>query len=247
MTERNSDIIVANGELEWSPDLSRPEGIVGIAVISGDCSLFLLQHRTMLEPNSCWFVRSQALDAVRSDSVQAVLWYVESIDDVALTMDVALPLGEVETTIVYDVFCENARPVAHQRVALQLLVHQLADLTPQRPQPGEGGEELAARIGRYLAEHLDEPLSLDRLTDAFDCSKAQLLRNYRAAVGKSPMRHLAELRLMRARDLLLQTELSISQIAHAVGYTALPSFTHFFQRHEGRSPSQYRDDCRWLV
>jgi AraC-like DNA-binding protein len=59
-------------------------------------------------------------------------------------------------------------------------------------------------------------------------------------VGIPPARYLAEWRLEKARRMLLDTRLSVAEIAVRVGYESLPSFTRRFGKQYGVGPGRYR-------
>jgi transcriptional regulator GlxA family with amidase domain len=60
-----------------------------------------------------------------------------------------------------------------------------------------------------------------------------------------PYRYLIGLRIHRAQELLRETELSITQICHRVGFHSLSHFTTTFRQHIGVSPSTYRHRRDW--
>lgn len=86
----------------------------------------------------------------------------------------------------------------------------------------------------------DEPLSLDDIADSAILSKFYFSRTFREATGTSPGRFLAAVRLFRAKNLLLETTKSVTDIAYAVGYNSLGTFTSRFARSVGASPGRYR-------
>ncbi|OUR97563.1 hypothetical protein A9Q81_12865 [Gammaproteobacteria bacterium 42_54_T18] len=53
---------------------------------------------------------------------------------------------------------------------------------------------------------------------------------------------VAKVRIDRAKEMLQQTQYSISQIAHELGYTDAANFTRAFRKFEGMSPSEFRGD-----
>lgn len=85
-----------------------------------------------------------------------------------------------------------------------------------------------------------EPLSLDTLADSAILSKFYFTRVFRSVTGTSPGRFLAAIRLFKAKNLLLQTTLSVTEIAYQVGYNSLGTFTSRFTRSVGISPGRYR-------
>jgi AraC-like DNA-binding protein len=111
-------------------------------------------------------------------------------------------------------------------------------------------EELYRRLHvarDYAAALYAAPLTLDELATVACLSPSHLLRTFRAAFGQSPHQYLTALRLARARDLLRTTEISVTEVCLAVGYTSLGSFSALFRRHLGVSPERYRQDQRRRV
>jgi AraC family transcriptional regulator len=85
-----------------------------------------------------------------------------------------------------------------------------------------------------------EPLSLTELADSAVLSKFYFSRVFRSTTGISPGRFLTAVRLFKAKNLLLETTLSVTQIAFHVGYNSLGTFTSRFTRSVGISPGRYR-------
>ncbi|MFR9798341.1 helix-turn-helix transcriptional regulator [Streptomyces sp. MS06] len=85
-----------------------------------------------------------------------------------------------------------------------------------------------------------EALSLDDIADSAVLSKFYFSRVFGSVTGTSPGRFLAAIRLFRAKNLLLETTESVTDIAYAVGYNSLGTFTSRFTRSVGASPGRYR-------
>lgn len=92
----------------------------------------------------------------------------------------------------------------------------------------------------YLRQHLDHPLQRKDIAAAMHLSAPHLARVFRAATGCTIVQRLTELRLHRARELLLESTLSISQIASAIGMVSFSHFSRTFKRAMGVSPGSYR-------
>ena len=63
---------------------------------------------------------------------------------------------------------------------------------------------------------------------------------FRELLGQSPIHYLAEWRMQLAANLLVATELRLSDIAEQVGYSSEAAFSRAFHRHVGKSPAQWR-------
>jgi len=88
--------------------------------------------------------------------------------------------------------------------------------------------------------HYDEPLSLDEIADSAILSKFYFSRVFRSVTGTSPGRFLTAIRLSRAKNLLQETTLTVTDIAYMVGYNSLGTFTTRFTRSVGVSPTRFR-------
>jgi AraC-like DNA-binding protein len=85
-----------------------------------------------------------------------------------------------------------------------------------------------------------EPLSLLDLADSAILSRFYFSRVFRSITGTSPGRFLAAIRLYRAKNLLLESESSVTDISYRVGYNSTGTFTSRFTRSVGMSPTRYR-------
>ncbi|MFB7502055.1 helix-turn-helix transcriptional regulator [Streptomyces broussonetiae] len=71
-------------------------------------------------------------------------------------------------------------------------------------------------------------------------SRAAFARVFRQELGQAPMQYLTEWRMTLARDHLRADDLSLTQIADAVGYGSPFAFTAAFRRHHGEPPGTWR-------
>jgi len=96
----------------------------------------------------------------------------------------------------------------------------------------------------YLREHLGERVDRAALSHALAVSPDYLGRMFKAQVGISPHRFLVRLRLEAARDLLRETDLTVTQIAWRVGFGSTSYFVTTFRAHTGLTPLQWRRRSR---
>ena len=94
---------------------------------------------------------------------------------------------------------------------------------------------------RYFNEHYQEKISLDQIAKNMYLSTFYLSKIFKSEIGESPINYLIELRMEKARDLLLnEPQLSIQSIASNVGYEDVYHFSKLFKKHFGISPTKYR-------
>ncbi|MEV5435401.1 helix-turn-helix transcriptional regulator [Streptomyces sp. NPDC052682] len=92
------------------------------------------------------------------------------------------------------------------------------------------------RIDREYAEPLDIPA----LARTALMSPGHFQRSFRAAFGETPYGYLMTRRIERAKALLRQGDMTVTEVCHAVGCTSLGSFSARFTELVGETPSAYR-------
>jgi len=92
----------------------------------------------------------------------------------------------------------------------------------------------------YMRANLHRPLRRAEIAAAVHLSEPHLARLFRAATGMSVLQRLTELRIASAKSLLVESVLSVGQIAGEVGIISFSHFARTFKEHVGVSPSDYR-------
>ncbi|RAV20383.1 helix-turn-helix domain-containing protein [Paenibacillus contaminans] len=93
----------------------------------------------------------------------------------------------------------------------------------------------------YIHRHIFDPLPLSRLAGHVSYSPYHFTRIFKERMGLSPLYYVSALRLQKAKDLLLQTNLSIRDIGLEIGQQSLGTFTTRFTERVGVTPSQFRN------
>ncbi|UWQ20596.1 GlxA family transcriptional regulator [Jannaschia sp. W003] len=93
---------------------------------------------------------------------------------------------------------------------------------------------------RAMEENIEEPVSPAILAERVGMSTRQLERLFRRYLNRSPKRYYMELRLARARNLLMQTDLSIIEVALACGFTSPSHFSKCYRAQYGTTPYRER-------
>ena len=91
-----------------------------------------------------------------------------------------------------------------------------------------------------MEQELETPLALDAIATEVGVSKRQLERLFRSYLGCSPGRYYIGLRLKRARTLLEQTSMSITDVGVACGFVSASHFSRCYREHFGHSPRHQR-------
>lgn len=97
------------------------------------------------------------------------------------------------------------------------------------------------RAKQFIAEHSTEDLSLGEVAKAVHTSTFYFCKMFKKATGINFTDYVSRVRIEKAKSLLLNPNLRISEIAYEVGFQSLTHFNRVFKRIVGASPTQYRE------
>jgi AraC family transcriptional regulator, transcriptional activator of the genes for pyochelin and ferripyochelin receptors len=130
---------------------------------------------------------------------------------------------------------------------LQLLALQFASLDPPARQNGHAlnrsDTERIHEARDYLLANMAAPPGLEALARHAGVNEFKLKRGFKAVFGASPHAYLLAHRLDAVKNLVLDTDLTIAEIAHRVGYSDPAHLTTAFRRKHGVPPSALRRDA----
>lgn len=116
----------------------------------------------------------------------------------------------------------------------------LLHLTPREA----GADNTLQRLLEYLSEHYREPLTRKDLAQSAGYNESYISHIFAAQLGTTLTDYLTSLRLRDARELLAETDLTVSRISLMLGFGSIRSFNRAFAAHTGCSPTAYRIDNR---
>lgn len=100
--------------------------------------------------------------------------------------------------------------------------------------------EKRKKLANYVRVNLDQRILLADLADHVGMSKWHFARQFSAAYGISPMRYVVEMRILRAKDLLRTTAMSLAEIAMECGFSSQGHMSTAFSLVTGTTPRRYR-------
>lgn len=159
--------------------------------------------------------------------------------------------GTAALDMVLKLIGEDFDEALVNRVCEQVLTDRVRSPTDRQRLP------LRARLGvqnskvlqiiELMEANLAEPLSLIEIADDVDLSRRQIERLFRQEMGRSPARYYLEIRLDRARHLLMQSSLPVVEVAVACGFVSASHFSKCYRELYARSPQQERADRKQLI
>lgn len=97
-----------------------------------------------------------------------------------------------------------------------------------------------ASVRHYIENHFKEHLTLDHLAAVANMNKFHLSHIFKKEFGVSPMSYMNSCRNREGKRLLMETNLSLSQVSSILGYSSPSYFSQAFRNIEGCSPQEYR-------
>ncbi len=107
--------------------------------------------------------------------------------------------------------------------------------------PTTNNESLSP-ILRHIHRNIDKPLSLPIIAKEFGYSTRTLSRLFQNNINTSFLQYVKLTRIIKSMELLLQTDLSISEISYKCGYNNLSSYSYAFHQIVNSSPAEFRKE-----
>ena len=118
---------------------------------------------------------------------------------------------------------------------LSLVSNQLLVLSANSEPPA------VTRARQFIAEHQADEISLGDVARAVNTSTFYFCKLFKKATGLNFTEYLSRIRVEKAKNLLLNPNLRVSEIAYQVGFQSLTHFNRVFRKLAGQSPTHYRE------
>jgi iron complex transport system substrate-binding protein len=142
----------------------------------------------------------------------------------------------------------NRRPaMAMERFQAKIQFYQFVyTLVQQLQLQGVAPKEtdLVEQIIQYIHKHYNEPISLESMAEVWNYSIQYLSRQFKRRTGRSPIEYVIQTRMAKAKELLIQTDATVQEIAVNVGYSDVFYFTRLFKKQVGTTPVQYKNKVK---
>lgn len=136
---------------------------------------------------------------------------------------------------IYNASKENEREIS-------LLIYRLLTqlVSSNKTEIDNKGILYITKAKEYIAEHLDEEITTGIIANELHISPTHLSRLFRQQTGFSPYEYVIAERINKAKEYLLTTDKSITDIAYLTGFNSQANFIYCFKNHEGISPGRFR-------
>ncbi len=104
--------------------------------------------------------------------------------------------------------------------------------------------ELSDKIKTYVENNVSEKLTVEKLCAEFFINKKQLYTIFKQNFNKTVKQYLFDVQILKAKQLLSSTELSVTEIAEKTGFSDYNNFIQRFKKAVGLTPLRYRNRCK---
>lgn len=112
-------------------------------------------------------------------------------------------------------------------------------LTAHRQNRKNDKTQALEQVKNFLEEHYGEEISVDQLAAMVELSPKYFAEVFKKTYGSGVMEYLAQIRMNKAKQLMLGSDLLLREVAHSVGYKDEFYFSRKFKKEIGLSPSEY--------
>lgn len=135
-----------------------------------------------------------------------------------------------------------ANPISESELSLTVykLLLEFLNPAPAKAKDETVHEDNMQYIRDYISAHLNEKITVKDLSEKVHMSATHFSRVFRHRTGFSPYGYVLASRLNKAKELLLKTDLSVTEIAYETGFNSEANFVYFFTNNEGISPGKFR-------
>lgn len=173
-------------------------------------------------------------------------WFMTNLQNAreALLHALREMLREIEYKAVgYELICQDLLEV----LILRLMRHAGLQFLPTKTEhrkPGRKPSKECAAVRHYIDNHFKENINLDMLSELVHVNKYYMVHSFTKEYGISPINYLISRRIEESKYLLSDTDHSLSQISHMLGFSSPSYFSQSFRRLEGMSPMEFRRSSR---
>lgn len=173
-------------------------------------------------------------------------WFMTNLQNAreALLHALREMLREIEFKAVgYELICQDLLEV----LILRLMRHAGLQFLPTKTEhrkPGRKPSKECAAVRHYIDNHFKENINLDMLSELVHVNKYYMVHSFTKEYGISPINYLISRRIEESKYLLSDTDHSLSQISHMLGFSSPSYFSQSFRRLEGISPMEFRRSSR---
>lgn len=135
----------------------------------------------------------------------------------------------------------NGRKPVHSPKVIGLLLELMDFLSPVRPKQVKPEHDAITAALLYINKHFREKVNLMKYAEIAHLSLSRFSHLFTKTVGVSPYKYVLSLRIEEAKELLISSSMSVSEVAANIGIDEPSYFSRIFRKYTGCSPTEYRN------
>lgn len=108
----------------------------------------------------------------------------------------------------------------------------------------EKSSDKFSKVISYINKNLQNEITLQTLADIVHMESIYFLKQFKNATGNTPMAYVRNVRINKAKTLLLHSDMNITQISAAVGFLSVHHFSSTFKKMTGLSPAAFKENSK---
>src|SRR5205814_10047535 len=128
---------------------------------------------------------------------------------------------------------------------LEVFAQYLADFASRQAIAcAEADPEAVTSAKQFVQAHVEEPITLSEVVQHVHVSRFYFCKLFKKATGMTLTDYVSRVRVEKAKSLLVDPSLRISEVVYAAGFGSIPRFNSVFKRYAGMPPTEYRATLR---
>lgn len=224
-------------------------------ILDGECTINIEGHDYKGLPGRWFFIPAGTLHRYENDTTRSFskYWIHFDItpDEIDLFSSLNLPLyidlvDSEQIDALFERFTKIMRGrTLTDKLQVKSILFSLLSIYIQLSQTGDVGisssnDTRGEELIQYIHDHMTMPLSNSHLAERFHLDPRSFIRYFKKLTGYSPAKYILMKRMERAKKLLEESDLSVSEIMWQVGFDDLSHFSKLFKKHYSLSPRSYR-------
>lgn len=158
------------------------------------------------------------------------------------------PNTALVTSLIDDITMHNtwnySNEVYIEGVLMRLISYLIEAADTPYPEEEKSANVYINRAIAYIHKNYQNSITVQEIADYLCLNRSYLTELFTKTVHFSPQQFLMKFRITKATDLLIDTELSVENIAFSCGYASIQAFSKAFRKITGCSPTMYRKEKR---
>lgn len=137
-------------------------------------------------------------------------------------------------------------PFGYQRLASGICMQMMAELynIQRNSNNGDDVNSMVAQTKHVMYEKINETINLEKIASELGVSYSKLRIEFKKQTGTSPLQYFLQLKIERAKELLMTTTKKQKVIAYSLGFESDYYFNRLFKQKMGLTPKQFRNNAR---